>query len=623
MRKLRLPGLLLLLFFLTATVAWAKNENILVICPYVPSNSWGQRALAPINQLANENSDFNFQFSVLKSTDYSTSVEVKDRLNSISGVYGMERPDLAIIYGPANYEAARHINEKWPGIPIILIGEIEYMCKLDYILDSYANEDAVRENIADMVQELNCTFIKTPVYPGRTLDLMKSLLPKMEEVFFIGGDDFMSKEVQLMLARKSEERKCRFHAFLSSDHSIEDLIKSVQSLDQQKIGIIYCNWFSKVNPENNAHLGIRRLVEAHVPVFNIYGQDFKSDDGVGFITYDAGEYKEKVQETVLKILRKKIPARKIEPVIIKAGKPVLNSEALMKYNFDRRLAPEGTVFVNNHPSFLETHKNDIIIGASILTVLFIFMLITLLIHGNSLNKQLRQAKKRAETSDRSKTIFLQNMSHEIRTPMNAIVGFSQLLALPDGYSTEEEKKEYAGYIQNNAKMLMMLIDDILDIADAEHGNYRIDLTDASCNEICTSAMKSVEFRVPPEVKMYFTTDLPDDFKIHTDSRRVQQVLINYLTNACKHTLQGEIKVSCSKSEHPGSITFSVTDTGTGIPSNMAENIFERFTKLDAFVQGSGLGLNICRTIAQKLGAQVKLDTSYTKGARFLFIVPLH
>lgn len=622
MRKLRLLGLLLL-FYLTATAAWAKNENILVICPYIPSNNWGLRTLAPINQLANENSDFNFQFSVLKSTDYSTSVEVKDRLNSISGVYGMERPDLVIIYGPSNYEAAKHINEKWPDIPIILIGEIEYMCKLDYILNSYANEDAVRENIADMVQELNCTFIKIPVYPGRTLDLMKNLLPKMEEVFFVGGDDFMSKEVQLMLERKAKERNFKFHPFLSSDHSTEDLIKTVQFLDQRKIGILYCNWFSKINKENNTNLSIRRLVEAHVPVFNIYGQDFRNDDGVGYITYDAGEYKEKLQEIVIKILRKKIPARKIEPVVIKASKPVLNSEAMMKYNLDKRLAPEGTVFVNNHPSFLETHKSDLVLGASILTVLFIFILISLLIHGNSLNKQLRQAKKRAETSDRSKTIFLQNMSHEIRTPMNAIVGFSQLLALPDGYSTEEEKKEYAGYIQNNAKMLMMLIDDILDIADAEHGNYRIDLTDVSCNEICTSAMKSVEFRVPPEVRMYFTTDLPDDFKIHTDSRRVQQVLINYLTNACKHTVQGEIKVSCSKSEHPGSITFSVTDTGTGIPSNMAENIFERFTKLDAFVQGSGLGLNICRTVAQKLGAQVKLDTSYTKGARFLFIVPLH
>jgi len=236
------------------------------------------------------------------------------------------------------------------------------------------------------------------------------------------------------------------------------------------------------------------------------------------------------------------------------------------------------------------------------------------------NEDLVLAKEKAEKSDRAKTTFLQNMSHEIRTPLNAIMGFSQLLSLPDGFNTAEEKAEYAEYVRGSSSMLTMLIDDILDISDADKGNYKIERSDVPCNLICKVAIKNVEYRTPPGVKMYMTSEVDDDYLINTDPRRVQQVIINYLTNACKHTKAGEIHVHVSLKENPGKVTFSVTDTGTGVPDDMAETIFERFTKVDAFVQGTGLGLNICSLIAEKLGGKVMLDTSYKNGARFLFIL---
>ena len=223
-------------------------------------------------------------------------------------------------------------------------------------------------------------------------------------------------------------------------------------------------------------------------------------------------------------------------------------------------------------------------------------------------------------ANKAKTRFLQNMSHEIRTPLNAIVGYSQILSLPGMEISEAEKEEYFGLIMHNSEMLTMLIDDILDISDNEHGNYRINIGECDCNDLCRKSISSVQHRVSDGVRLYFTTDFPDGHTIHSDGRRIQQVLINYLTNACKHTSKGEIHLHCSASENPGKVTFSVADTGTGVPEDKMDVIFERFMKLDEFAPGSGLGLNICLMIADKLGGKVFLDKNYSPGARFVFIV---
>ncbi|WP_195475881.1 ATP-binding protein [Bacteroides finegoldii] len=238
------------------------------------------------------------------------------------------------------------------------------------------------------------------------------------------------------------------------------------------------------------------------------------------------------------------------------------------------------------------------------------------------NEELTIARDHAEQADKMKTYFIQNMSHEIRTPLNAIVGFSQLLSDPDLPFATEEKKEFSSLIQHNSELLTTLVNDILDLSALESGKYTMNLTPCHCNETCQMVLSSVTHRKPGEVELHYTSDVADDFSILTDEKRLQQVLINFLTNAEKHTEEGEIHLHCSASENPGKITFSVTDTGPGIPADKQDTIFERFEKLDEFKQGSGLGLNICRLIADRLNGEVKIDKNYTKGARFLFILPL-
>lgn len=225
-------------------------------------------------------------------------------------------------------------------------------------------------------------------------------------------------------------------------------------------------------------------------------------------------------------------------------------------------------------------------------------------------------------SDALKTRFIQNMSHEIRTPLNAIMGFSQMLGMPSDMLDDTERTEYASYISDNVEMLLRMVEDMIALSDISNRMFSLVKEQVSLNSACKKALACVDHTIPEGVKSSFTSDLPDSLQVFTDGKRIEQILINYLTNACKFTSEGEIRLHCSKEEKPGYITISVTDTGIGIPADKAEYIFGRFNKLDSFTQGNGLGLSIVRQIANYLGGQAYLDTTYTSGARFVFELPI-
>ncbi len=270
----------------------------------------------------------------------------------------------------------------------------------------------------------------------------------------------------------------------------------------------------------------------------------------------------------------------------------------------------------------------IILGAVILAGLIVF----LLLHIRTLRRakrndekritELTEANERVRFANEAKTRFIQNMTHEVRTPLNAITGFSQLLSLPDGMFSEEEKAEFSSHVMTNTKMLTMLLDDILHSSDMDSGTYSITIEECECGAICHESISSAEHRLQPGVQIHFLPEIELPFTLKTDPLRVQQVLTNLLTNACKHTPSGEIRLGCSLSEDKEMLTFTIEDTGSGIPAEDAERIFDRFVKLNDFVQGTGLGLSICRDITTRLGGKIYLDTSYTGGSRFVFSIPV-
>ena len=237
-------------------------------------------------------------------------------------------------------------------------------------------------------------------------------------------------------------------------------------------------------------------------------------------------------------------------------------------------------------------------------------------------RKLYIAKDKAQESERMKTLFIQNMSHEIRTPLNAIVGFSQLITAQNSGLDNAEKREMARYIADNSEMLTTLVNDILDISTLQSGKFSMNMSTVAVNEVCRETLETVRHRLQEGVALIYDTDVPDDMQTVTDRHRVRQVLINMLTNAEKNTSQGSITLGCSAAENPGMLTFTVTDTGIGVPRDKQEQIFRRFQKLDAAKQGTGLGLDICRNIAHCLGGEIDIDHEYTGGARFWFTIPI-
>ena len=230
-------------------------------------------------------------------------------------------------------------------------------------------------------------------------------------------------------------------------------------------------------------------------------------------------------------------------------------------------------------------------------------------------EMLVKARDKAEASDRLKSAFLANMSHEIRTPLNAIVGFSSLLT-----STESaaEKELYNSLIGHNNKLLLNLINDVIDLSKIESGYLELRPDWVNLTELLDESVAEYVHQVPSGVELL--TNYPaHDSLVELDSLRIKQILSNFLSNALKNTATGHVEVFYEVDHQ--SVRIGVKDTGRGIPQNMLEKIFERFEKLDSFAQGAGLGLSICKLIVEKMNGRVLVDSQLGIGTTFVIELP--
>lgn len=285
--------------------------------------------------------------------------------------------------------------------------------------------------------------------------------------------------------------------------------------------------------------------------------------------------------------------------------------------------------VNVAPSFYRQYKYQIWVGVGIVFVLLVALFVTLYFFYRTKKlkdeleiseRALRDAKDRAEESSRLKSAFLANMSHEIRTPLNAIVGFSDVLSVGD--TSQEDQRGYFDIIKTNSDLLLRLINDILDVSRLEADRVTLTLEKCDVVQVCRQAVASVAQARKSNNEFLFECSR-EVIEMRTDIQRLQQVIINLLSNADKFTENGRIILKLELDEIKKIAVFSVTDTGCGIPPDKQERVFERFEKLNEYAQGTGLGLSICKLTVNKWNGNIWIDSTYTDGARFMFTHPMN
>ena len=238
----------------------------------------------------------------------------------------------------------------------------------------------------------------------------------------------------------------------------------------------------------------------------------------------------------------------------------------------------------------------------------------------SQNKQLALERDRAEAASKAKTSFIRSMTHEIRTPLNAISGFSQILTMDDASITPEMRDDMCQRIMDSTRMLTNILDDLILISDYESRTEKSPTEDCLIASITDLAIDAVRPLVADGVTIENQSSIAPELIIKTTPIIIQNILAKLLENAAKFTTQGHITLTTDVAN--GQLHMAVTDTGPGIPADKHIYVFKRFTKLDSFSQGAGLGLSVARLLAEHLGGTVTIDANYQDGAKFDVIIPI-
>lgn len=456
----------------------------------------------------------------------------------------------------------------------------------------------------------------------KNVALIKQLYPETENVAFISDNTYGGVSMQALVSREMKAYpELNLILLDGRKHTINQLLDQLTHLPEKTV-ILMGTW--RIGADDRYFMRnapyMMMEVSGNIPVFSMASVAL-GYWAIGGVVPNYQSQGKKLAKQAFELLRH--PEQTFVEKL--STHTVFDVEALERYGVDRRILPKDAEFINEHISFFHQHFGLIIgvlfvvlfLTSALITVAY-FYLNTRRMKDELLKSeaQLRLAKEDAEESNRLKTAFLANMSHEIRTPLNAIVGFSDILVMGD--PTPEERMNYSEIIQTNSELLLRLIGDILELSRMEADRVKLQLELCDVISLCQYALTSVEHSTRSTNKFHFVTTL-QALEMRTDKQRVQQVLINLLTNANKFTEEGDITLELTV--HDEMAYFAVTDTGCGIPKEKQNKVFERFEKLDEYARGTGLGLAICKLTVEKLGGEIWVDADYTGGSRFIFTHP--
>ena len=262
----------------------------------------------------------------------------------------------------------------------------------------------------------------------------------------------------------------------------------------------------------------------------------------------------------------------------------------------------------------QQHITRLAIMAAVILLLFVYIVVR-----HRVQARLAKALEHAKESDRMKTAFVQHISHEIRTPLNIITGFAQVVSDPDYELSKEDRNRIMADISHNTTEITNFVNELLELSESESQSvYQLD-DDVDVPTICQEAIEASETANQGRLVLSVSSELPEGYRLKSNAAAIRKILDRLMSNALKFTVNGSVTIRL-KSEK-GQLKIEVEDTGKGIPHDQQERVFERFYKIDSFVQGMGLGLTVARRSAQLLGGTLTIDPTYTTGCRFVITLP--
>lgn len=610
-----------LLFCCISIKASPKTSNkVLIISSYGADYQWSNSIIDCINlkmQQSCPGIELNIEY--LSSELFVKTENWKLKLQTMLDAYQDATP-LAITF--ISDEAWLTYNsldtEQFKDIPLLLCAVKPHTIHIDKYSSNLTNlQLSDFSQTLDVMKQYNATGILREMNIDGYINLMQNTIPGMSGMVLVTDNRFYGIYTRLVFEERIKEKYSNYPVEYLDARAIktDSLLKRIPAITV-KTGVLLTSWLTGEHGFEYSKDYIYKEMASilKTPIFITNNIGLEKGYFLGGYYNKADYWGEKAGDMLVDIIRKN-SAKDISPIIEKDEQCYINWNTLHKFTLSADNLPNNAIIINNPESVFKKYKVQISVIVFVFILILIIYIYTLQSHLKLLEtrKNLVIALNKAEESDKLKSAFLANMSHEIRTPLNSIVGFSGLIATAE---TEEEREEFLFIIKRNNDLLLQLISDILDISKMESGTLSFYYQTTDMNSVCNDIITTLKPRCREGVELLFIPP-QENMIIITDQNRLTQVFINLVNNSIKFTESGSIEIGYYPYDTE-LIECYVKDTGIGIPQEQTQNIFNRFVKLNNYIEGTGLGLPICKTIVEILGGEIGVESQVGHGSIFRF-----